>query len=199
MKPYNIPADETRALATHEGTDYHKSKAQAEVEVLKLVDKGLDAVIVNPGTIIGSYDFEPSILAGALIDFYLGKIPFLMEGLSDYADVRDIAVAMIEAAQKGRKGERYLLTGWVLEMKDMPVLLSKITKKKLPKRILPLWLMYSLLPFIQFASRVSGKAPLFTRDMLHSAQSNPLISHEKSQKGVRLLTQESGGDFWRFF
>ena len=182
MKPYNTPADEKRELATQEGTDYHRSKAQAEVEVLKAVEKGLDAVIVNPGTIIGPYDFEPSILAGALIDYYQGKIPFLMEGLSDYADVRDIAQAMIQAAQTGRKGERYLLTGWVLEMKDIPALLSKITGKKLPKRILPLWLMYSLLPFIQLGSRISGKAPLFTRDMLHSAQSNPLISHVKARK-----------------
>lgn len=182
MKPYHEPVDETRALATHEGIDYHKSKALAEVEVLRLLEKGLNAVIVNPGTLIGPYDFEPSIFAKAMIDFYKGKIPFLMHGLSDYADVRDVANAIIQAADRGRSGERYLLTGWMLEMKDLPALVQKLTGKKMPKRLLPIGLMYALLPFIQLGSFLSGKPPVFTRDMLHASQSNPVISHEKARK-----------------
>ncbi|MDX2306323.1 MAG: NAD-dependent epimerase/dehydratase family protein [Microscillaceae bacterium] len=182
MKPYNQPVDENRALATREGIDYHRTKALAEVEILQMSEKGLDAVIVNPGTLIGPYDFEPSIFAQAMIDFYKGKIPFLMEGLSDYADVRDVAQAIVQAAKVGKKGERYLLTGWMLEMKDVPGLVQKITGKKMPRRILPLWVMYALLPFIQLSSKLSGKAPLFTKDMLHASQSNPVISHEKARR-----------------
>ena len=130
-KPFDEPFDETRRLALNEETVYHRSKAHAEKEILNLVNSGLPAVIVNPGTITGPYDFEPSILGKALIDFIHGKVPFLMEGVSDYADVRDIVNGIIEASKSGRVGERYLLTGEMLPMKKLPGLLSEITGKKL--------------------------------------------------------------------
>ncbi|MEO1654987.1 MAG: NAD-dependent epimerase/dehydratase family protein [Bacteroidota bacterium] len=182
MEPQDQPVDENNALALDEVVTYHRTKAEGEVAVLEQVKKGLDAVIVNPGSIIGPHDYAPSLFVQALSDFYNGKIPFLMEGMTDYADVRDISRAIIQAAHKGRTGERYLLTGWMVDMKDLPALVEKVSGKKMPKRILPLWLMYTLLPLIQLGSRVSGKPALFTRDMLKAAQSNPVISHEKARK-----------------
>ena len=181
-KPYNSPMDETRPLAFKEKSTYHRAKAYAEQIILDLVEKGLPALIVNPGTITGPYDFEPSIFGQALIDMQAGKIPMLMEGLSDYADVRDIADTMVTCLERGRIGERYFLTGDLLNMRELSALVGKITGKKTPKKILPLWVMYMLLPFIQLSAKLKGEKPLFTSDMLHAAQSNPVVSHEKAKQ-----------------
>lgn len=179
-KPYHLPFDEQRPLALHDRADYHRAKAQAEALILDLVGKGLNAVIVSPGTLIGPYDYQPSIFAKALIDFYSGKIPVLMEGLSDYADVRDVAQGIIAAYRNGSKGERYLLTGWMLSMRDLPALIEQVTGKKMPTRVLPLWVMYMLLPFIKVGAWWKGIPPLFTREMLEASQSNPDVRHEKA-------------------
>ncbi len=199
MRPYTRPVDETRPLALKEKNDYHRSKAWAEVEVLQQVEAGLDAVIVNPGTLVGPYDYEPSIFARALLDLYHGKIPVLMAGLSDYTDVRDVAKAIQTAAQHGRKGERYLLTGWMLSMKELPQLLSKITHKKMPRTVLPLWMMYTALPVIQLQARLQGKPPLFTKAMLRAAQSNPWLSHDKAKKELNYQPRDLETAFRDYF
>ena len=118
-EPYNEPMDESRPLSLNDFCSYHKSKAWGEKYVLDLVDEGLKAVVISPGTIIGPYAFYPGILDNALIDLYKGKIPSLIDGDTDYADVRDIADGCIAAMHKGRIGERYFLTGDMLSMRDM--------------------------------------------------------------------------------
>lgn len=180
--PYSTPMDETRPLAFNDKTGYHRSKAHAEKVILELIDQGLPAVIVNPGTVIGPHDYEPSILGQALLDLSSGKLPVIMEGLSDYADARDIATGMIAAMHKGRIGERYFLTGHLMNMKELSAMIGKVTGKKTPKTILPLWLMYALLPFIQLTAWLKGEKPLFTKDMLYAAQSNPVVLHDKAKQ-----------------
>jgi dihydroflavonol-4-reductase len=178
--PFDSPLTEDRPPTLNDPTTYHRSKAYAEVMIREFITAGLPAVIVNPGTVIGPYDFGPSLLAKALIDFYNQKIPFMMSGLSDYADARDICQGMIAALEKGRIGENYLLTGDMLSMRDLPILIEKITGKKLNRRVIPIQWMYRILPIIQFLSTITGKDPFFTRDMLHASQSNPVVSHEKA-------------------
>jgi len=187
--PLDKPMDETRELALNERTAYHRTKAHGEKIILYLVAKGLDAVIVNPGTLIGPYDYEPSILARALIDLAQGKIPALMEGLSDYADVRDVAEGMIAAAEKGKRGERYFLTGAMLSMREVSGLVEKITGRKTTKTILPLWVMYMLLPFIRIAAKLSNKEPLFTAEMLEASQSPKVVLHTKAERELGFSTR----------
>jgi dihydroflavonol-4-reductase len=118
--PLSEPLSESKPLALADPCDYHRSKAQAEKLVLDLVrTQGLDAVVVSPGTVTGPNDFKPSIMGRALIDLYHRRIPVLMEVLSDYVDSRDVVSGMIAAAERGRTGERYLLTGHVLTLREM--------------------------------------------------------------------------------
>ncbi|MEM7552174.1 MAG: NAD-dependent epimerase/dehydratase family protein [Bacteroidota bacterium] len=183
-EPYSSPMDESRPLALEDRTTYHRSKAYAEKIILELVGQGLKAVIINPGTVIGPEDYGPSILGKALIDFFNGKIPFLMNGMSDYADVRDISDGIIAAFEKGRVGERYFLTGHMLSMKEIPTLVRTITGKKLPRNTIPIKMMYTLLPFINALSKLKKEQPLFTKDMLYASQSNPSVLHEKAKKEI---------------
>jgi dihydroflavonol-4-reductase len=130
--------------------------------VLEAVDAGLDAVICSPATLTGPHDFEPSMLGSALIDLYRGKIPILLDVVCDYADVRDVAAAMIRAMTDGRTGERYLLSGEVLDMLELTAILRELTGRAMPKHSLPLWVGWVALPFAVALGAVTGNPPVFS-------------------------------------
>lgn len=179
--PLEQPLDEGRPLALDEPCDYHRSKAHAEKLIQELVrERGLDAVVVSPGTMIGPWDYEPSLMGKALLDLYHRRIPVLMEVVSDYVDVRDVAAGMIAAAQKGRRGERYLLTGAVHDLRTLCGMWQELTGVPVPKTVLPLWVGWAMLPFAQVSSRITGKPPVFTPGVLRASVSNTVVSHAKA-------------------
>lgn len=179
-EPLEEPLTEERPLALDEKCDYHRSKAVGETIVLDACGRGLNACIVNPGSMIGPFDYEPSMIGAALIDMYFGRIPVLLDLLSDYVDVRDVADGMIAAAEKGRVGERYFLTGDVVPIMDMVSLYGELTGAKVPTRALPLWFGWVLLPFALAGSAVTKSDPFITADMLRASVSNAVVSHDKA-------------------
>lgn len=181
-EPLDQPLTEERPLAVNEKCDYHRSKAIGETIVLDACAKGLDAVIVNPGSMIGPFDYEPSMIGVALIDIYFGRVPVLLELLSDYVDVRDVATGMIAAAEKGRRGERYFLTGDVIPIMEMVSLYGELTGRKVPTRALPLWFGWVLLPFALAGSAITKKDPLITGDILRASVSNAVVSRDKAYR-----------------
>jgi dihydroflavonol-4-reductase len=181
-EPLDQPLTEDKPLALNEKCEYHRSKAIGETIVLDACERGLDAVIVNPGSMIGPHDYEPSIIGAVLIDMYFGRIPVLLEMLSDYVDVRDVADGMIAATDKGRCGERYLLTGDVIPTMEMVSLFGDLTGAKVPTRALPLWVGWVLLPFALAGSAVTKKEPFITADMLRASVSNAVVSHDKAHR-----------------
>ena len=181
-EPLDEPLTEDKPLALDEKCEYHRSKAIGETIVLDACERGLDAVIVNPGSMIGPHDFEPSMIGAALIDMYFGRVPVLLELLSDYVDVRDVADGMISAAEKGRRGERYFLTGDVIPIMEMVSLYGELTGAKVPTRALPLWFGWVLLPFALAGSAVTKKEPFITADMLRASVSNEVVSHDKAHR-----------------
>lgn len=196
-EPLDQPLTEEKPLALDEKCEYHRSKAIGETIVLDACDRGLDAVIVNPGSMIGPHDYEPSIIGGVLIDMYFGRIPVVLEMLSDYVDVRDVADGMIAASEKGRRGERYFLTGDVIPVMEMVSVYGELTGAKVPTRALPLWVGWVLLPFALLASALSKTEPFITADMLRASVSNEVVSHDKAHRelGYTIRTlRESLGD-----
>lgn len=181
-EPLEEPLTEERPLALDEKCDYHRSKAIGETIVLDGCARGLDATIVNPGSMIGPYDYEPSMIGAALIDMYYGRVPVLLDLLSDYVDVRDVADGMIAAAKKGRVGERYFLTGDVVPIMEMVSLYGELTGAKVPTRALPLWVGWALLPFALAGGAITKKEPFITADMLRASVSNAVVSHDKARR-----------------
>lgn len=88
---------------------YGHSKFLAEAEVYKAIERGLDAVILNPSVVFGPGDLN--MVSGSLIiEVGKGRVPFLpMQGGLTAIDVRDVAQSHLVAAARGKTGERYLL------------------------------------------------------------------------------------------
>lgn len=183
LHPLDQPLDENRPLALDHSCHYHRSKAVGEKLVTDMVhEQGLNAVICSPGTMAGPLDFEPSLLGQGLIDLANGKLPALLNIDSDYVDVRDVADAMVVAADKGRQGERYLLSGSPLNMREIAAIWSDISGCKVPKVFLPLWFGWFIIPFTIGAARIAKRTPLFTPNMLRASIANDVICLDKAKQ-----------------
>lgn len=158
--------DESAPLISHSSSAYDSSKAEAERLVLEAVQQGLNTVILSPTAIIGPYDSHPSYLGQAQIKIYNNSLPMLVSGGYDFVDIRDVIDAAIQAATFGRKGERYILSGKWLSLKDLARTIERITGKKTTRLIAPMLLARVGLPFIRLAGKLSGTLPLYTSESL---------------------------------
>jgi dihydroflavonol-4-reductase len=102
--PLDKPLDESRPLVSgRKHPPYNYSKAQGEGIVRNAMGKGLDAVIVNPGGMLGPYDFKPSHFGETILLMARGKLPALVDAGLCWVDIRDVAEGMITAAEAGER------------------------------------------------------------------------------------------------
>ncbi len=180
--PMGQTLDETRPMIADTHMIYEKSKKEGEKLVLEAAAKGLPAVILTPTAIIGPYDNKPSYLGQALIKIYSNKLPMLIGGGYDWVDVRDVVDGAISASEKGRPGERYILSGKWISLKDLSNMISQISHRKTPSFVAPSFLAHIGLPFIKLYADLKKEHPLYTRDALEILKnSNPFISSRKAQ------------------
>ena len=179
----NITLDESNPLATDSKIAYEASKAEAELLVLKATEEGLNASILNPSAIIGPYDYQPSYLGQALMKIYKNKLPMLVSGGYDFVDVRDVVMAAISASTNGRRGERYILSGRWMSLKDLSIKIAELTGQRTPRFVAPTCLAKAGLPFIRAWAKLSGRHPLYTAESLDILkQSSRNISNTKARK-----------------
>jgi dihydroflavonol-4-reductase len=181
QEPLDQAIDETRPLAdTTPAPAYDRSKARGEREVLACIEKGLDAVIVNPSSVLGPHDYKLSRMGDVLLRLYRRSLPALVPGGYDWVDVRDVVDGTIRAMERGRTGERYILSGHWLSVRDLAGVVENVTGRKKPRMVTPLVLARIGAPFVETFSRVTGSRPLYTREAIHTLMGNSHFSHAKA-------------------
>lgn len=181
QEPLEIQIDESRKYVDFRGSPpYDRSKAHGEMEVLKGVDKGLDAVIIRPTGIIGPFDYKPSHTGRMLLSLAGGRLPALVKGGFDWVDVRDVVSSTLRAAIKAPSGSKYILSGHWVSLKDMAEVVERQTGVPSPLLILPVWVAEIGVPFITAFSKIVRREPLYTRVSLMAVKSNMSISHTKA-------------------
>ena len=171
----NMPYD-----PENERGEYDRAKAQASIEVMDAVGKGLHTVVLCPTGVLGPYDWRFSPITQTFLDFYNGRMKMAINGAYDFVDVRDVANGHILAAQKAKPGSNYILSGERITMKDMFGMLEAITGTKAPGIDIPFWLAKAYCAFTPAYYRLSGKTPRFTNYSLCTLQSNSYISNKKA-------------------
>jgi dihydroflavonol-4-reductase len=106
---------------------YKRSKFLGEEVVRDFARKGLPVVIVNPAAPVGVGDHKPTATGQVIVDFLNGRMPAYVEGGMNIVDVDDVATGHLLAAEKGRIGERYILGGQNLSLKQVLDLLSEVS------------------------------------------------------------------------
>lgn len=159
---------------------YDRSKNEGEEAVRGLIDEGLDAVIINPTGVIGPFDFGPSRMGQFFIGLKRRRLPFTVPGGFDWVDVRDVADGAIAAAERGVRGENYLLSGARLTMLQLAALAGAATGRRAPV-VIPLPLARMWAPVGTVVARRTGSAWALTTESLRTLCNDPRVSSEKAQ------------------
>jgi dihydroflavonol-4-reductase len=118
---------------------YKRSKFLAEDKVREWATRGLPVVIVNPSTPVGELDIKPTPTGKIIVDFLHGKMFGYVDTGMNLIDVRDCAEGHVLAAEKGSAGERYILGGRDLTLKELFDALASVTEIASPKMKVPHW------------------------------------------------------------
>jgi dihydroflavonol-4-reductase len=163
---------------------YKQSKAAAERLVEALVQRnGLPAVIVNPSTPIGPYDRRPTPTGRVILEAARGRMPAYVETGLNLVHVEDCAAGVVAALDHGAVGERHILGGQDVTLREMLEFIAAETGHRPPFR-LPRAPLYPLAVLAEAAARLglARGEPMLTRDGLAMSAQRMFFSSEKAAR-----------------
>jgi dihydroflavonol-4-reductase len=178
------PADEDSpvSLANMIG-HYKRSKFMAEQVAMEAGRSGMRVVTVNPTTPVGEQDIKPTPTGRIVVDFLKGKFPAYVETGLNLVDVRECALGHIAALEKGKSGERYILGGEDLTLKQILDKLGAISGLPSPRIKLPYFVAYAAGLVDQTVSgRLLGREPRATVETVRMGKKKMWASSDKAQR-----------------
>jgi dihydroflavonol-4-reductase len=169
---------------------YYNSKNDSDKLALELGKKyNIRTVLVLPSAMIGSKAYKLSYSNSLVLQVLNGEIPVDTNITINWVDVKDVAIGTIKAMEKGRDGERYILSNekhtTLQESVKIASDLYPELKLKMPKKV-PKWLLYSVAGLMEFSSKLTGKEPLLQRhylDMFYDLKQDYDISKSRKELG----------------
>jgi dihydroflavonol-4-reductase len=181
--PTHTRVDESNPLVeSRHRLSYDHSKAAAEKEVYKGIEKGLNAIIISPTAIIGPHDYKPSHFGEALLRLANGRLPASVSGGFDWVDVRDVIQGAMRAEEQAPVGAKYILSGHWVSLPEVARLVEQVSGVPAPGFVCPMWLARIGAPFITTFDRLAGRRPLYTSASLEALRGNRNISHQKASR-----------------
>jgi dihydroflavonol-4-reductase len=157
------PADERAQFnLASTGDHYYLSKYQAEQVALEFVAKGLPIVIVNPSSPVGPRDRKPTPTGALILDVLNGRLPGYVDGGINVIDVGDVAVGHVEAMEKGRPGEKYILGNANLSIRDYFQLIAQVGQGRAPALRIPLPMAVATAYLYEAIAALTHKPPVTT-------------------------------------
>lgn len=179
-RPRVIDEQSPRAGATHAA--YDRSKAEGERALRVVMARGLDAVIVHPSGILGPFDFVPSRMGRVLLQLFRRSLPALVDGTFDWVDVRDVVAGLLAAAERGRSGENYILSGQNVSTRELARIAHGVTGVRPPRLVTPRSVARLGVPFAAAIGKLTGKEPLFTHEAIDAIEFPGAVSHAKATR-----------------
>ena len=180
---------------------YVESKRLAEEKIFQLTEEGLDAVIVQPGYLLGPWDWKPS--SGAMLLEVASRFtPLAPRGGMSLCDARDVAQGILAAIERGTCGRNYILAGHNMSYIDSWRLFAEITGSRQPwKRVgfLPIRLVGRINDLV---TRITGKEPKLNSAATRLSSMFHYFSSERAQNelGYQVRAVESlVRDSWEWF
>ncbi len=163
-------------------THYAKSKFKAELQVWRGVSEGLDAVILNPSTILGFGDWHSSSCA-IFKQVYEG-FNWYTPGINGFVDVEDVAKATLLCMESDISEQRFIINGDTWPFKKLQDTIADNFKKKRPGRKTTPFLLAIAWRLEKVKSLLTGKKPLLTKESARVAQSQTFFENDKILKAL---------------
>jgi dihydroflavonol-4-reductase len=195
------PADEETPMAPPAPCNYAISKREAEDAVLQEMASGLEAVIVNPGFMLGPWDWKPSS-GRMLLEVAKGRGLFAPRGWYSVCDVRDVAAAIVAAIEQAQAGHRYILAGQNMTYLEAWRLFADVTGGRKPLVSVGPVLLWLAGKGGDLATRITGREPDVNSGSVALAQRCKCYSSGRAQQelGYRMRpVRQSAEDAWKWF
>jgi dihydroflavonol-4-reductase len=160
---------------------YKRSKWLAEREARKAAEAGLPVVIVNPTTPVGPGDAKPTPTGRIIVDFLNGRMPAYVNTGLNFVPVEDAAAGHLLANERGRVGERYILGGENLTLKQALEILSQISGRPAPRVRVPHVLALGAAYADAALSRLVGRDPQIPLEGVRMARHTMFVNTEKAR------------------
>ncbi len=178
------PADENSPVSLDNMIGHYKrSKFMAEQVAIEAARAGQDIVIVNPSTPVGERDIKPTPSGRIIVDFLKKKFPAYVDTGLNLVDATECARGHIAALEKGRSGERYILGGENLTLKQILDKLAAITGLPSPKVRVPYLLALATGVVDEVVTgRIRGREPRATIDAVRMGRKKMFVSSGKAER-----------------
>ena len=162
---------------------YKRSKFLAEQEAIRAAQSGQHVMILNPTTPIGSGDSRPTPTGRIVVDFLNRKFPAYVDTGLNLVDVSEVARAHVTALERGTPGERYILGGENLTLKQILDRMSAITGLPSPTQKVPHAAAMVFAFFDElFTGRLRGKEPRATVEAVRMGRKMMFASSAKAER-----------------
>ena len=161
---------------------YKRSKFLAERVAVEFAAAGLPVLIVNPTAPVGDHDIKPTPTGQIVLDFLKGDMPAFIDTGLNLVDARDVALGHVQACERGRAGERYILGAENLTLEQILGKLAAIAGRPAPALQLPYAVAYAAGAVSTAWARVSGKPPRAPLDAVRMARKKMFVSHTKAAR-----------------
>src|SRR3989475_5817090 len=180
----NNPVDESSPVSLENMIGHYKrSKYMAEEVALAAGHDGIDVVVVNPSTPVGEQDIKPTPTGRIVVDFLKKKFPAYVDTGLNLVDVRECARGHAAALEKGRNGERYILGGENLTLKQILDKLAAITGLPSPKIRVPYVLALATGVVDEMVTgHIFGREPRATIDAVRMGRKKMFVSSGKAER-----------------
>jgi dihydroflavonol-4-reductase len=187
----DTPADERSPLAEQDAIGvYKKSKVIAERLVEDMVQRHrLPAVIVNPSTPIGPRDVKPTPTGRIIVEAASGRMPAFVDTGLNMVHVDDVAAGHLAALARGTIGERYILGGENVYLRDMLAEIARVVGRKPPRVRLPIAPLYPLAVVAEGVGLITGREPFLTLDGLRMAGHHMFFNDAKARRELGYSTR----------
>jgi dihydroflavonol-4-reductase len=178
----NLPNEETQSSVNEMIGHYKRSKFEAEQCALSAAEDGLPVVIVNPTTPVGPGDWKPTPTGKIMVDFLNGRMPGYVDTGLNFVPVEDCARGHLLAAELGRVGERYILGGRNLTLKQMLDMLAAASGRSAPRWKFPYALAYAAGCVDSGVSRLLGREPQIPLEGVRMARHKMFVDASKAER-----------------
>jgi dihydroflavonol-4-reductase len=161
---------------------YKRSKFLAEQAALEAAAAGAPVVIVNPAAPVGPRDIKPTPTGQILLDAALGRTPAYVDTGLNIVHVDDVAAGHVLAFHHGRIGERYILGGENLPLRDILVAVTRLAGRSPPRLRLPHAVVLPIAYAAEGFARLTGRPTRVTLDSVRMARKRMYFSSAKAER-----------------
>jgi dihydroflavonol-4-reductase len=162
---------------------YKRSKYLSDVEARRLaVEEGVPVVVVNPAAPFGPRDIKPTPTGRMVVEFGRGRMPAYIDTGLNVVHVDDVAHGHLLAHARGVVGERYILGGENMTLRDILGVLAAHLGRSPPRIRLPRAPLFPIAWIAEAVGRVGGVEPALTRDALRMAKQPMYYSSDKAKR-----------------